>query len=305
MNAHGRRQSPNWSPLRKRLTELHSVTRRSLADSWATRISLAIAVVLTLLVIWARLVNLFATQGFGPHGDCLLWLPGLITLYVGSDTLIGLAYVSISVTLIYLVHTARRTIPFQWVFVAFGIFIIACGATHFLDVLTLWVPVYWLQGTVKLLTALASVTTALALPPLVPRVLALMHLARASDEHKRQLEQAHRELEALYEKSQDLDRLKTQFFANVSHELRTPLTLILGPTQTLLAAQQLTEGQHQALEVVHRNALTLLKHVDDLLALTQLDTGKWPSTRLRSTWRGCCGGVPPISRCWRRTARWP
>lgn len=274
MKAHDPQQSPNRGLLWEMLTELGRVVQQSLADSWVARIGLATTATIALLFIWTRLVNLLATQGFGPHGECLLWLPGLITLYVGSDSLIGLAYVSISVTLIYLVYAARRTIPFQWVFVAFGIFIIACGATHFLDVWTLWVPVYWLLGTVKLLTALASVTTALALPPLVPRVLALIHLARVSDERKRQLEQAHRELEALYEKSQDLDRLKTLFFANVSHELRTPLTLILGPTRMLLAAQHLTEEQRHGLEVVHRNALTLLKHVNDLLALTQLDMGK-------------------------------
>ena len=274
MKAHGPRKSTSRGLLWEMLTELGRVVQQSMRDSWLARISLASTVAIVLLLFWARLVNVLTTQGFGPHGACLLWLPGLITLYVGSDTLIGLAYVSISATLIYLVYTSRRTIPFQWVFVAFGIFIIACGATHFLDVWTLWVPVYWLLGTVKLLTALASVTTALALPPLVPKVLTLIHLARVSDERKRQLEQAHSELETLYEKSQDLDRLKTAFFANVSHELRTPLTLILGPTQTLLAARQLTEGQHQLLEVVQRNALTLLQHVNDLLALAQLDMGQ-------------------------------
>jgi signal transduction histidine kinase len=227
-----------------------------------------------LLLVWSRLVNVFTTQGFGPHGGCLLWLPSLITLYVGSDTLIGLSYVSISATLIYLVATTSRTIPFQWVFVAFGIFIIACGTTHFLDIVTLWIPVYWLLGTVKLLTALASVITALSLPPLIPRVVALIHLARLSEERQRQVEQAHRELEALYAQSQDLDRLKTAFFANISHELRTPLTLILGPTHMLLSDQQVKAEHRHALEVVQRNALTLLKHVNDVLVLLQLERGQ-------------------------------
>ncbi len=274
MKADGPQKSTRGGLIWEMLTELGYAVQQSMADSWLARISLATTATIVLLFFWTRLINVLTTEGFGPHGECLLWLPSLITLYVGSDTLIGLAYVSISATLIYLVYTTRRTIPFQWVFVAFGIFIIACGATHFLDVWTLWVPVYWLLGTVKLLTALASVTTALALPPLVPKVLALIHLARVSDERKRQLEQAHSELEALYEKSQDLDRLKTTFFANVSHELRTPLTLILGPTRTLLAAHQLTEEQHHALEVVQRNALTLLKHVNDLLALSQFEIGQ-------------------------------
>lgn len=264
--------SRNW--LWEMLTELGHVVRQSIADSWLTRIGLATTGALTVLFLWTRIVNILTTQGFGPHGACLLWLPGLITLYAGSDSAIGLAYVSISATLISLVYTTRHTIPFRWVFVAFGIFIIACGATHFLDVWTLWVPVYWLLGMVKLLTALASMITALALPPLVPKVASLIRLAHASDEHKRQLEQAHHELEMLYKKSQELDRLKTTFFANVSHELRTPLTLILGPTRGLLATPHLTGEQQQALEVVQRNALTLLKQVNDLLALAQCDMGQ-------------------------------
>ena len=275
MGAAGPQKKNNMRMLTGILAEISSEIRQSIIDSWLIRISLAVLAALIVYYLWTRgLDNILATRGFGPHGECLLWLPSLITLYVGSDSLIGLAYVSISATLIYLVYTARHSIPFQWVFVAFGIFIIACGATHFLDVMTLWVPAYWLEGLVKLLTALASVTTALILPPLVPRVLVLINLARLSDERQRQLERAHRELEVLYEKSQDLDRLKAAFFANVSHELRTPLTLILGPTQTLLATHQLSEEQQHTLEVIQRNALTLFKHVNDLLALAQLEMGQ-------------------------------
>jgi PAS domain S-box-containing protein len=72
----------------------------------------------------------------------------------------------------------------------------------------------------------------------------------------------------------ELDQLKTQFFANVSHELRTPLALVLGPTQKLLAAEGLTGEQRQDLEVIDRNARTLLKHVTDLLDIAKLDAGQ-------------------------------
>src|SRR5260370_19591935 len=154
MKARTPRGASSRGPFYGTLAELVMGARQSIADSWLVRISLAATAVLLLLFVWTKLINVFADQGFVPHGECLLWLPSLITLFVGSDTSIGLAYVSISATLIYLVYTTRRTIPFQWVFVAFGIFIIACGTTHFLDVWTLWVPVYWLLGTVKVLTAL-------------------------------------------------------------------------------------------------------------------------------------------------------
>jgi PAS domain-containing protein len=58
-------------------------------------------------------------------------------------------------------------------FVCFGLFIFACGATHAMEVWTLWHANYWLSGSIKALTALASVPTALLLVQLVPQALAL------------------------------------------------------------------------------------------------------------------------------------
>jgi signal transduction histidine kinase len=212
------------------------------------------------------LLHLLQTDGFMPHGHCYLWRPGLIGLHVTSDAVIGLSYVAISITLAYLVRRARGEVPFGWMLLAFGLFIIACGATHFMEVWTLWTPVYWLSGDIKAVTALASAATAIALPPLVPRALHLIGSAKLADERKR-------ELETLYARLQELDALKTAFFANVSHELRTPLALILGPTERLAAAGNLTEGQRQDLGVVRRNARTLLHHVNDLLEVARLEAG--------------------------------
>ncbi|MGL5193677.1 MAG: hypothetical protein ACRC8Y_08740, partial [Chroococcales cyanobacterium] len=121
------------------------------------------------LLLWPDLLgNLFTKDGFIPHGHCYLWKPSLVWLHVTSDTLIGIAYVAISTSLAYFVYKARQNIPFHWMFLAFGAFIIACGMTHFLAVWTLWNPTYWLSGDVKLITAIASVTTAISFPPLIP-----------------------------------------------------------------------------------------------------------------------------------------
>ncbi len=88
-----------------------------------------------------------------------------------------------------------------------------------------------------------------------------------------QLETTFQELGAAYEKSKELERLKTRFFANVSHELRTPLALILGPADKLLATE-LPPGSRRDLEVIARNARTLAKHVNDLLEVAKLEAGK-------------------------------
>ncbi|MCT7991680.1 ATP-binding protein [Laspinema olomoucense] len=237
-------------------------------------IILSFLALLTLL-LWPDLLrNLFAKEGFIPHGHCYLWKPSLVWLHITSDSLIGISYVAISTSLAYFVYKARRNIPFHWMFLAFGAFIIACSMTHFLAVWTLWNPTYWLSGNVKLLTALASVTTAISLPPLIPRALKLLDSAQMSEERRLNLERANQELQALYRQLKQLDELKSQFFANVSHELRTPLALILGPTQKLIGDRQLLDEQRRDLLVIERNARMLLKQVNDLLDISKLEAGK-------------------------------
>ena len=87
------------------------------------------------------------------------------------------------------------------------------------------------------------------------------------------LRSANAEVSRLYEKTRELDRLKTQLFANVSHELRTPLTLILGPARRLLQ-QAPGAALRQDLEVIERNARLLLHHVEDLLDIARLEEKK-------------------------------
>ena len=116
--------------------------------------------------------RLFSSGDYMPHGFCYLWNPGLVWLHLISDTLIALSYMSIPITLIYFARK-RRDIPFHWMFVCFGTFIVACGATHVMEIWNIWHADYWLAGTVKAVTALASVPTAILLVHLVPKALAV------------------------------------------------------------------------------------------------------------------------------------
>jgi signal transduction histidine kinase len=124
-----------------------------------------------------------ADSPYLPHGYCYLWNQPLLLTHLLSDTLIGLSYVAISLSLAYLVHRARRDIPFSLVFIAFGLFIVACGLTHFMEVWTLWHPSYWAAGAVKIVTAAASVTTATAMPFTIPKILLTVRAKRYSREH--------------------------------------------------------------------------------------------------------------------------
>jgi len=118
------------------------------------------------------LKNMAFPGGFMPHGYCYLWTPSLIGLHVVSDSLIALSYLFIAITLLHF-SRKRRDIPFSWVFLCFGAFIVACGSTHLMEVWTIWFPSYWFAGALKAATAVFSVATAFLLIRVIPRALAL------------------------------------------------------------------------------------------------------------------------------------
>src|SRR6201986_1104293 len=116
--------------------------------------------------MWAFFERLLDSSMFSPHGICLLWEPELIWLHVVSDALIAAAYFSIPVALSILV-SKRRDVDFGWIFWAFSTFIKGCGFPHVLSIVTLWVPVYGIKGLIKVLTAIASIVTAVVIWPLL------------------------------------------------------------------------------------------------------------------------------------------
>jgi PAS domain S-box-containing protein len=169
--------------------------------------------------------DLLSADGFLPHGHCYLWRPGLVWLHVVSDALITLAYTSIPFTLLYFVRR-RRDLPFHWMFLCFGTFIIACGATHALDIWTLWTPTYWLSGVVKAVTAAASVPTALLLAKLVPQALAIptpQQLANARDELQRAIDALERRVE---ERTAELTRKNAELAREIVERKRVEDALI-------------------------------------------------------------------------------
>ena len=114
--------------------------------------------------------QLFGPGDFMPHGYCYLWNPALVWLNVISDSLIAVSYFTIPFTLLWFVRK-RRDIPFGFVFILFGTFIVACGSTHVMEVWNLWHSEYWLAGFLKAITAIASITTAIVIARLLPQAL--------------------------------------------------------------------------------------------------------------------------------------
>ena len=201
-------------------------------------------------------IPFMSTQYFMPHGHCYLWTPGVLWLNVLPDVLIAAAYFAIPFVLM---HIARRRpdLPFNWLFVWFSIFIVSCGMTHVMDVWNVWNAEYWLEGLAKLITAAASVPTAIMLWRALPAILQLPSHQQLREANE-SLVRANRELEA--------------FTASVSHDLRSPLSTIAGQAgmlQLTLGAA-VTEDQNTRLDRIQTSVKKMADLIEALIGLSRI-----------------------------------
>ncbi len=192
--------------------------------------------------------SLFSND-FMPHGFCYLWNPGLVWLHAVSDALIALAYFSIPITLLYFIRK-RKDLPFNWMFLCFGAFILACGSTHVMEVWTLWHGTYWLSGAIKVLTAMASLPTAVLLVHLVPRALALpspeaMRLEIAERKRAQEaLRKAKDELELrVQERTSELRKANEDLVAEIAQRKRSEEELHTAQAQMAHMARMTMMGE--------------------------------------------------------------
>lgn len=145
---------------------------------------------------------------YAPHGYCLFWEPWLVALHVWADLLIATSYFAIPFALVMFLRR-RPELKYRGLVALFAAFILLCGVTHVISLITLWIPIYPLQGVIKLVTGLVSAVTAVVLFLLVPRLVAIpspnqleavnVRLRREIEAHETtlgQLRDAQRTLEA-------------------------------------------------------------------------------------------------------------
>ena len=199
---------------------------------------------------------IFSTDPFQPHGFCLLWRPDLVWTHVAADAIIAAAYFTIPVFLVTLLKR-RRDIQFSWAFVAFATFILLCGATHVMNIVAFWIPVYGLEAVIKLGTAVASVATAIAVWPLLPKLLSIpspLALQKVNEALEQRVEERTSELRRANEKLQVLlkelhHRVKNNLQI-VAAMLRVKLRQLDDPA--LKEAMQRTIDRVHAMGLVHQ-----------------------------------------------------
>jgi two-component system, chemotaxis family, sensor kinase Cph1 len=199
--------------------------------------------------------DLIFSTGLMPHGYCLAWSPGLVWSMVTADAIIGLSYYSIPVGLLYFVRR-QRELKFNWLLVMFSLFIFACGTTHFIDIASIWTPVYRLDALVKIMTATVSLLTAIALWPLVPKI----------SDFIADRQRAFRAVEA---SNQELE----QFAYAVSHDLKSPLRAI-GSFAGLLERKykgRIDADADEYLSYIRSSVAQMNGLIEDLLRLAQVN----------------------------------
>src|SRR5215469_4720176 len=90
-----------------------------------------------------------------PHAVCWQQDQPLIWTMAIANAITFLSYFPVCATLFYFAGKTRGAVKRHWAFflIGFGLFIVACGTTHLMEVVTTWVPLFWIDAAVNVLTA--------------------------------------------------------------------------------------------------------------------------------------------------------
>lgn len=174
---------------------------------------------------WRGGFSYLLSTNYLPHRYCYLIQPGLIWTNAAMDALIAGSYLVIFLALFWMAAKLSH-VPelksYLWILFAFGSFIVACGFTHVMEIVTIWWPVYRASAAVKVICAAASIPTAIlfvrAAPPLAANMERFLVMLSTTQQEK---EHALNSLIAA-EKLAVAGRIS----ASIAHEIKNPLDTV-------------------------------------------------------------------------------
>lgn len=205
------------------------------------------------------------TSDWPPRWFCGRWTDFHGWLYIFSDLMIWLAYMTIPLVLIRFV-IIRTGIPFKRVFLLFGAFILLCGLTHLMDAVMFWWPAYRLNALIRFLTGLVSIGTVVALIRYFNEAIRLRTIA----EVERELSSRQQAVQELTRSNEELQ----QFAYVASHDLQAPLKTISN-YMTLLESKYGTQLDTNALQLIHSSTAAagrMRMLINDLLNFSRVGT---------------------------------
>jgi PAS domain S-box-containing protein len=116
--------------------------------------------------------KLFDSSDWPPRWYCGQWTQFHGWLYIISDLLIWSAYFSIPLVILRYIFK-KQGVKFIKLYFLFAAFILACGATHFLDAAAFWVPIYRLNALFLFITGVLSWITVFYLIKYLPLIFSL------------------------------------------------------------------------------------------------------------------------------------
>lgn len=242
------------------------------------------------LILWGLLSMPFGHRHFRALGMLWFILPSLfisIMIYfaqgVESSYYAGLNLVLIAISWVAQVDVLETSIAVALTLLMYGV---ACYAHGPVSTSILFNNLYFI-----VLTGIIVITGSYYVNRLRFREFEL----------RAEVDQNRKQLEASNLKLVELDKAKSEFFANISHELRTPLTLLIGPLEKLqMNSAHAAAGQsRELLDIMYSNAMRLLRLINDLLSLVRLDSGtlalRKRKLRLKTFLEGLAQSVTPMA----------
>lgn len=197
-----------------------------------------------------------------PHAVCWQQDPGLIWTMAITNAITFLSYLSICLTLFYLTRKTRGAVRRDWAFflVGFGLFIVACGTTHLMDVVTTWIPVFWIGAWTNIVTAALSGYVAIQFARRATQV------GFGINDYAGRLANAENERTKAEESLLDARKLDewNKMSAVVTHEINNPLAAI----GNLLFLMQITPGMTPEINALVQQCADEVRRIESLTRST-------------------------------------